>query len=97
VLNFSHTYLYFKDLIRTYLCEIYVLLWDLIEIKRQVFNTQIPNQTALAVDRTVDRTRSRSTVTVDRCAREVHKGQPTRPVDRAVDQLKAPHSRVGAG
>ena len=31
--------------------------------------------------------------TVDRCAWDVHKGQPIWPVDR----LKAPHSRVGAG
>ena len=29
VLNFCHTYLYFKDLIRTDFCEIYVILWDI--------------------------------------------------------------------
>ena len=39
----------------------------------------------------------RSTGTVDRCARWRAHGQPTRPVVRAVDWLKAPHSRVGAG
>ena len=37
MLNFSHTYLLFKDLIRTYFCKIYVILWDLIEIKKTKF------------------------------------------------------------
>ena len=36
----------------------------------------------------------RSTRLVDRCARDVHKGQPSRPVNREVDRLKAPSSRV---
>jgi len=37
VLIFSHTCLVFKDLKRTYFCEIYVILWDLIEIKKISF------------------------------------------------------------
>ena len=42
MLNFNHTYLYFKDLIRTYFCVIYVILWDLIGNKRQVFQSLNP-------------------------------------------------------
>ena len=38
VLNFTHTYLYSKDLIRTDFCGIYVILWDLIKSKIQVSN-----------------------------------------------------------
>ena len=38
MLNFSHTYLHFKDLIRTYFCEIYVFLWDLNGIKKTSFS-----------------------------------------------------------
>ena len=41
VLNFYHTYLYFRDLIRTDFCEIYEILWDLIEDKIPKF--LIPN------------------------------------------------------
>ena len=37
VLNFYHTYLYFKDIIRTDFCGIYVILWDLIEDKNPSF------------------------------------------------------------
>ena len=37
VLNFYHTYLYFKDLIRTDFREIYVILWDLFEVKKSSF------------------------------------------------------------
>ena len=33
MLKFYHTYLYFKDLIRTYFCGIYVILWDFLEVK----------------------------------------------------------------
>ena len=44
----------------------------------------------------VDRTRSRSTGPVDRHARGRAHSQPLRPVDRAVDRLQVPHSRVGA-
>ena len=40
MLNFTHTYLYFIDLIRTYFFEIYVILWDLIGIKQLCF--QVP-------------------------------------------------------
>ena len=39
----------------------------------------------------------RSTGPVDRCARERAHGQPSQPVDRTIDRLKAPHSRVGVG
>ena len=65
--------------------------------KLRIYYTETVTLIALAVDRTVDRTSGRSTGTVDRCARDVHKGLPIRPVDRVVDRLKAPHSRVGAG
>ena len=37
MLNSSHTYLYFKDLIRTYFCGIYVILWDLFDNKKTSF------------------------------------------------------------
>ena len=37
VLNFTHTYLYFKDLIKTDFCGIYVILWDLMEVKNPSF------------------------------------------------------------
>ena len=37
MLIFGHTCLVFKDLVRTYFCEIYVILWDLIEIKKTKF------------------------------------------------------------
>ena len=37
MLNFSHTYLYFKDLTKTYFYGIYVILWDLIDIKKTSF------------------------------------------------------------
>ena len=37
MLNFCHTYLYFKYIIRTYFCGIYVILWDLIEVKNPSF------------------------------------------------------------
>ena len=57
----------------------------------------IPAYFVLAVDRTVNRIRGRSTGPVDRCARKREHGQPKRPVDRAVDRLKAPNSRVVAG
>ena len=66
MLNFSHTYLYFKDLTRTYFCEIYVILWDLIEVKKTKF--LIPKICDLAFCWSVDRDRSRSTGLVDRCA-----------------------------
>ena len=39
MLNFTHTYLYFKDLIKTDFCEIYVILWDLIEVKNPSFQS----------------------------------------------------------
>ena len=42
----------------------------------------------------VDRTQSRSTGPVDRRAQNVHASLPINPVDRAVDRLKATHSRV---
>ena len=38
-MNFSHTYFYFKDLKRTYFCGIYVILWDLIEVKNSSFQS----------------------------------------------------------
>ena len=38
MLNFSHTYLYFKHLKRTYFCEIYVILWNLIGNKKTSFS-----------------------------------------------------------
>ena len=38
MLNFSHTYLYFKDLIRTYFCEIYVYFIGFYEGKKTSFN-----------------------------------------------------------
>ena len=41
MLNFYHTYWYFKDIIRTDFCEIYVILWDLFDNKRQVFKSYI--------------------------------------------------------
>ena len=44
MLIFSHTYLLFKDLLRTYFCEIYVILWDLIGIKLTKFS--VPNYPA---------------------------------------------------
>ena len=44
----------------------------------------------------VDRTKSRSTGPIDRRAQNVHADQPLGPVDRAVDRLQVPHSRVGA-
>ena len=94
---FGHTCLVFKDPIKTYFYGIYVILCDLIDIKKTSFQSSNPSLTALAVDRTVDRPSGRSTGTVDRCARDVHKGQPIRSIDRAVGRLKAPHSRVGAG
>jgi len=70
--------------------EIYLIL------KRQVFKSWNQTCQALAVDRPVDRTRSRSIGTVDRRARGRAHSQPLRPVDRAVDRLQVPHSRVGA-
>ena len=47
----------------------------------------IPACFVLAVDRTVDRIRGRSTGPVDRCAQECARSQPLRPVDRTVDRL----------
>jgi len=75
-LIFGHTYLLFKDLRRTYFCEIYVILWDLIKIKKPSFSVLEFSQTQLAVDQTVDRTRSQSTEPVDRCTRGTCTGQP---------------------
>ena len=98
MLIFGHTCLVFKDLIRTYFCGFYVILWDFIEVKKTSFSIpQNPSQTDWRSTEPVDRISGRSIGTVDRCARGRAHGQPTRPVDRAVDRLKAPHSRVGAG
>jgi len=70
-----------------------VYLWDLIGIKLTKFSSPKSQPDPLAVDRTVDQTKGRSTGPVDRYARERAHGQRKRPVDR----LKAPNSRVLAG
>ena len=95
MLIFSHT-CGIQRLIKTYFCEIYEILWDLIGIKLTKF--LIPlflSRTNWRSTEPIDRTSSRSTGTVDRCARDVHKGQPIQSVDRAVDWLKAPLSGGG--
>ena len=89
MLKFCHTYLYFKDLIRTYFYGIDVILWDLIGIKIPKF--QVPNLSARSAGGRPDQW------SVDRYARGRAHGQPTWLVDRTVDRLRAPHSRVGAG
>ena len=95
VLNFCHTYLYFKDNTWTDFCGIYVILWDLIEVKKTNFwILNFPCQARRSTG-TIDRTSGRSTEPVDRCVQDVHKGQVIWPVDRAVDRLKSPHSWVG--
>ena len=59
------------------------------QLKTQVFNPDfsLPGSA-------VDRTRSRSTETVDRMCTKRAQGHLVWPVDRAVDRLKATHSRV---
>ena len=88
--------LYLKDLIRTYFCEIYVILWDLIEIKKTSF--QYPNPQP---DCTGGRPNGRpDQESADRNGRPMCTSRAQRPairpVDRVVDRLKAPYSRVGA-
>ena len=53
MLNFSHTYLYLKDLIRTYFCGIYVVLWDFLVVKITKFS--IPKNLDLAFCRSTGR------------------------------------------
>jgi len=90
VLIFSHTYLLFKDLARTYFCEIYVILWDFIRVKKIRF--QLLKFLARSTGPGVGRP-NRSTDMHERHAQASH----SRPVDRTVDRLKAPNSRVLAG
>ena len=83
MLNFSHICLYFNDLIRTYFCEIYVILWDLIEGKTTKFLIPITvGPGLLPVDRPVDRGRSRLTGPVNRHAQTCMATWAGRPVDR---------------
>ena len=99
MLNFSHTYLYFKDLIRTYFCGIYVILWDLIEDKRHVFNSLKIGPGLLPVDR-----RAQTCTVVGLVGQRAllsgnGPGRPTEsccslypvPVDRAVDRWHNGH------
>ena len=90
MLIFSHAYLLFIYLTKTYFCGIYEYLWDFIGIKITKFSN-LKSLPDLLAD---DRTSGRSTGLVDRYKRNMHKDQPSRPVDRAVDRLKSTHSRV---
>ena len=70
MLNFGHTYLLLKNLIRTYFCEIYVILWDYLMIKDKLFNPLILDlafcrSTAAEVGRPVRLT------DVHKCARQL--------------------------
>ena len=90
MLVFGHTYLllkYLQELIFLKFMSIYEIL---LELKCLSFKSLNIYQNLLAVDRTVDQTRGRST---DRST-DVHKKHAQRPVDRAVDRLKLPISRV---
>ena len=75
MLNFNHTCLYFKDTTRTYFCEIYVILWDLIGINQLCFQAlEFPNQT------TGGRSEQES---VDRYGRPMCTGRAQRPATSA--------------
>ena len=80
MLNFSHTCLYFKNLIRTYFCEIYVILWDLIEVKKTKF--LIPKICDLALCRSTGR--SIETEDGRLMCTNVHSHLAGGPVDRPV-------------
>ena len=83
MLNFCHTYLYFKDLIRTDFCGIYAILWDLIKDKNSSFQSLYYFDLAVCLSAgPVDRGRGRSTGLVDRRAQNAHAAQAGRPVDR---------------
>ena len=53
MLNFYHTYLYFKDKIRTYFCEIYVYFIGFFSSQKDKFS--IPKKLDLAVCRSTGR------------------------------------------
>ena len=87
MLNFSHIYLYFKDIIRTDFCEIYVYFMGF--FGRQIDKFLIPKYNLaclLPVDRTIDRGKSRSTGPVDWRAQTCMAVWTGGPVDRAVDR-----------
>ena len=75
MLIFSHTCLVFKDLIRIYFCEIYVILWDLIGIKLPSFHTYF-SQPDCSGDRPDGRPDQES---VDRHGRPMCTGRAQRP------------------
>ena len=97
VLNFCHTYLYFKDITWTDFCGIYEILLDLFDNKKtsfQVLKMSLPGsggRPGRSVGPVVGRP-DRSTDVHETCT----KAKLAWPVDRAVDWLKSPHSRVGA-
>ena len=83
MLNFSHTYLYFKNHKRTYFCGIYVYFMGFFRRqKAKSFNPLKLSPGCLPVDRTVDRGRRRSTGPVDRCAQTCTSQMAERPIDR---------------
>ena len=73
MLNFCHTYLYFKDLIRTYFCGIYVYFMRFSSSQKDKFLNPINvDQAVCPLTGPVDRGRSRSTGPVDWRAQNVH-------------------------
>ena len=90
MLNFFHTYLYFKDLTRTYFCGIYVILWDFVEVKKSKF--LIPKICDLAFCRLTGRSTEKE---VGRPVRsiDVHKhARPFRLEVRSTGPVDCPES-----
>ena len=86
MLNFGHTYLLFKDLKRTYFYGIYVILWDLIDIKKtsfSIFKSQ-PDCTGGRPDGRPDQ------ASVDRHGRPMCTGRAQRPANSAGRPLGRP-------
>ena len=88
---FFVTHICSSNIYKNLFCEIYENLWDFIGVKLSKF--QVPNylQELLAVERTANHLSTGWST-------DVHKrraqDQPSRQVNRAVDRLKAPNSRV---
>jgi len=99
--NFN-TSLYINVKCENHFCGFLEDLWEFLELKRTCFpvpELALPGSVGRPhgrpdQDRTVDRTRSRSTVAIDRRAQGRARWLPFKPVDRTIDRLRATHSRV---